>query len=185
MSGYEVERNGSEAAHGIDNVGGAELRHNLADFLDRIQNAGRGLAVDDGGMRIAGMRGQVLCYGVRTDLLVFRRVDNVRLDAVNARDLRDAAAVGAVHQDQQAAVSRNGGRDHGLNGERSAALHQNALVAVIRRSGAADRQQTAADAPNHFNESAIARPGVVQHGRLYGRAGGKRARCKEELVAGR
>jgi hypothetical protein len=25
----------------------------------------------------------------------------------------------------------------------------------------------------------------VQHGRLYGRAGGKRARCKEELVAGR
>ena len=91
-------RDRAETAHGVDEVSCARALHRGADLLDRVEDAGGGLAMHHGHVSETGLRGEPL--GDRGRDLRFRR-SSVSVWMSWMRAICDAAAVGAVDQDEQ------------------------------------------------------------------------------------
>ena len=101
------------------------------DFRQRIEDAGRRLAVDeaDVGDRRIGLQQPVDVRGRRRHVL--RRLERRDLAAHHLRELGEPQAVGAVDQHQHVAGARDERVDRRLDGERAAALHRDADVRVL------------------------------------------------------
>ncbi|RMS47412.1 hypothetical protein ALP65_04611 [Pseudomonas aeruginosa] len=157
-----------EGAHGIDDQALAVTLDDLGDGLERIEDAGAGLAVDQRHMadrRIGGQQTLDVSGGGRHVLFGLEGAEG---PLQNLADLRQALAVGTVDQHQDLAVARHQGADRRFHGEGAAALQRYAGVAAF---AADDLQQALADAGGEFVEIAV--PGApVDHHRPTGTVGG-------------
>jgi hypothetical protein len=88
----QVDGNRAEAAHRVDNVGCSGVGDNCADLFDRIHDAGRRFAMDDRNMGRAGMNCKVRRDVKRQNTSVFRPLQDIYRNAVNARHLHHARA---------------------------------------------------------------------------------------------
>ncbi len=104
-------------------------------------------------------------------------------DRLHGGHLGDPLAVGPVDQHQEFALRRRDGSHHGFQPERSAALHENGLVA-LRLRDARRGQQRPTDAGDDLAELAVPRSHVAEHRLLDRLARRQRAGCKQEQVAG-
>ena len=100
-----------EGAHGIDDQALAVTLDDLGDGLERIEDAGAGLAVDQRHMadrRIGGQQALDVSGGGRHVLFGLEGAEGPLQDLA---DLRQALAVGTVDQHQDLAVARHQGAD--------------------------------------------------------------------------
>ena len=151
--------------------------HDLGHLLERIEDAGAGLAVherDVGDRRIRLERALDVGGG---HLGVLRVVDRRQLAAEHAADARDALAVGAVLRHEHVSTARYQGTDRCLDREGAAALERDALV---RTGGGHDLQQAFADARGDAVEIDVPGAPVVQH-RLPGSERGREGPRGEQI----
>ena len=113
-----------EGTHGIDDQALAVTLDDLGDGLQRIEDAGTGLAVDQRHMadrRIGGQQALDISGGGRHVLFGLEGAEGPLQDLA---DLRQALAVGTVDQHQDLAVARHQGADRRFHGEGAAALQR-------------------------------------------------------------
>lgn len=167
-----------EGAHGIDDQALAVTLDDLGDGLQRIEDAGAGLAVDQRHMadrRIGGQQALDVSGGGRHVLFGLEGAEGPLQDLA---DLRQALAVGTVDQHQDLAVARHQGADRRFHGEGAAALQRYAGVAAF---AADDLQQALADAGGEFVEIAVGSPSRPSspdgYGRRWSADRGQQDRC--------
>ena len=103
--------------------------HDAADIGDRIQNAGGGFAMDDGGVRDGFVAGQRAIQGGGVVRTVFRTAERDVVDFQALQHQRHAFAIGAVGEDGHFAVRRHARGEDGLDAKRAAALQENGFPA--------------------------------------------------------
>ncbi len=177
----DVDRDRAEAAHGIDNVGTAMLADDPADLVNRVEDAGGGLAVDHRHVSDPFLRPQRSVQNLEVRRGIFGRSQTLVSQLEILRHLNDPLAIRPVGEHEQAAARRNRGGNHRFDTERAAALDQNRLIASRRRE-AGEGQQLVADSFDERVEFEVPRAGIVEH-RLFDRqAGGQRPRGKQQFV---
>ncbi len=179
----QVDRDRAEGAHGVDDERLAELLGHLADGLDRIEHAAGGLAVDDHDVRDGriGRQGGPHVGGRRR--LRLRILERRQGDRLHGGHLGDPLAVGPVDQHQQLALRGRDGSHHRFQPERSAALHEHGLVALLLGE-AGHGQQRLPHAGHDRAELAVPRAHVAEHGLLDRLAGGQWTGREQQQVAG-
>ena len=176
-----IEFQRTESAHRIDQERSAMTFDDLADFDDRIEDAAGCFAVDAEDMRDAVIRFQCAleCRDIRRG--VFRCFEGDALPAGDFEDLAGALAIGTIDQQQAFALSGHECGEHGLDCERSGALHRDCDVAVL---GIHDPGQIAKHFAVDADEVSVTRAPIMDHRRLHGFRRGERSRCQQERIAG-
>ncbi len=125
-----VDRERAESAHGVDQEMAAMPGGDLGDRLDRIEDAGRRLAVDDRDMADRRIVGETAVERGRIDRLILGPVDRGDGAADHGRDRPHARPVGAVDKLEEFSVARNERPDRGFDGEGAGPLHRDAMPVV-------------------------------------------------------
>ncbi|MCY1459053.1 hypothetical protein D9M71_764920 [compost metagenome] len=113
--------------------------HHISDFAQRIENAGAGFAMDDedvGDVRIVPEQG-VDFLGLGRQVIALVQGDEGATEVFQG--LGGALAVGAIHQHQCLAVTRDGSGQGRFHRVAAAALQRHAGEAVIRYTGHAQQ----------------------------------------------
>ena len=174
----EIDGNAAEGAHGVHVQAAPGFAHGRGEIGERVEDAGRGLAMDQRdigdiglGREPPGKRRRPLG---RLGLAGFQHAVGA---ARAAADLRHPPAVGAVDENQQPAVARDQRAELGFHREGAAALHRHAGEGL---AGVGEREQAPAHARGELDERGIARAPVAVHGRTGLGPGGERAGGKQD-----
>jgi hypothetical protein len=113
----DVERNGAESAHGIDQQRLAMTADQIGQFRNRIEDAGGGLAMDGEDVRDRRIAFEQGVDGGEIGRRVFRRFIDSGGAAGDVADLLGAVAIGAVDHDKHLARARHQACQHGFHRE--------------------------------------------------------------------
>ena len=136
MVSLEVDVDGAEAAHGVDEQGATGVSHHFTDLADRVQDTRCGLAMNGCDMCDRGVVSDSLPNGERINRLGGRQLPDVRIDAEDVCHLAHARTVRSVVDYQKSARLRHERADHRFNRVGSAALNQDGLIpGRVRHAG--------------------------------------------------
>jgi hypothetical protein len=180
---FEIEGHSAEAAHGVDDELAAVIAHDAADRFDGVEDAGGGLAVDDGDVGDRRVSGQSAGNCDWVGRSVLSGSDHCCGDAGNLGDAGDALAVSSVGEDEEAPARRDRDGDDGFHRVGAAAWHEHRRENGRRYLGQIEK--TLSDGCHKSYEISVARAGIPEHRLLHRRARGQRARGEEQPVAGR
>src|SRR5262249_801464 len=122
----DLER--TEGAHRIDDQAPATPGNHLSNLMQRIENAGAGLAVHQRHVRDRGiLRERTLDVG-RGHLGILGVIERRQVAAEHAADPGDALTVGTVLRYEHVAVAWHQSADRGFDREGAATLERNAFV---------------------------------------------------------
>ncbi len=148
--------------------------HGSGEIGEGVEDTGRGLAVN---------QRDIADVGLGREPLGERRGSPGRLGLAGllhavgaaraAAELRHAPTVGAVDENQQAAVAGNKGAELGFHRKGAAALHRHAGEGL---ASVGEREQAPAHARGELDERGVARAPVAVHGRAGLGPGGERGR---------
>jgi hypothetical protein len=169
-----------ERAHRIDDQVPSHPCHDVRDLLQRIEDAGRRLAVDEAHVRDRRVLREEPLHVLRRRQHIVGDLERGRLASHHGRQLRHPLAVGAVDQHQDVAVTRHERIEGSLDRERAAALHWDADVRVRTVDHG---EQLCAHAGSDGIELRVPRAPVAQHRGLRGERRRERAGCEEDGIA--
>ena len=169
-----------ERAHRVDDEAPAVALHDGGDLRQRVEDAGRRLAVDEPDVRDRRIRREQPVDVLRRRRHVLGGLERRHLAAHHLRELGEPRAVGAVDQHQHVAVARDQRVDRRLDRERAAALHRHADVGVLAVD---DVEQLAPHFGRDRVEVRVPRAPVAQHRRLRGERRRDGARRQQDRIA--
>ena len=177
-----VDGDRRERAHRIDDQALAVPRDHRRDLRQRIEDAGRRLAVDQADVRDRRVGGEQPVDVLRRRRHVLGGLERREPAAHHPGELREARAVRAVDQHQHVTVARHQRVDRRLDRKRAAALHRHADV---RPFAVDDGEELAPHVGGHRVERVVPRAPVAQHRRLGRQRRGERARREQDGIAGK
>lgn len=173
-----VDVDGAEGAHRVDDHRATRRLHDAGDRRDVVQKTRRRFVVHHRHHRHFGVRGQVGFDrgGVgRFGPVEFKRRVG---DFVAGEDFAHALRVGAVDENEHVVVRAGKRTQHGFDAERARALHEDRRVVVAR---VRDFEKTRADVLRHRLVVVVPGAAVDEHRFAHREGGGERA-GSEELV---
>src|SRR5438874_8298211 len=181
----DLER--AAGAHGIHDQALAMTGDDLRDLWQRVEDAGAGFTVHQRHVRDRGIGGERALDVRGGELRVLRVIDRGQLAAEHPAYSRDALTVCAVLRDQHVSRAWNQRTDRGLDRERAAALHGDALVCARAVN---DLQEAFADSAGEGVEVDIPGAPIAQQalpGAQRGRqgSGGQQIRFGSHRIAPR